>query len=88
MKDNQFSVTCWYLCCSQTTVTLPDGLGWADIESWYVKWNSFFYQIKGQDAFQELPLDDVSIEDLDCKRPSSVEIEEVDEDGFSTGVPI
>lgn len=85
MNDNQFSVTCWYNACSTSTVTLPDGIGWADIESWYIKWNCFHYVLKGETEWSETDLGDINFEDMDTKRPTEVEICRVDEDGRPTG---
>ena len=83
--DNQFAVVCWYNCYSMSTVSLPDGRTWGDIESWYVKFNTFHYVFKGETKWREIDLGDVSIANVYLQRPTDVEIERVGEDGYSTG---
>jgi hypothetical protein len=63
-----------YPIWGSSDVELPEGRTWQDIESWYVKWEIFFYKFKDEEKWREHDLSTINIEDLDLKRPKRVEV--------------
>jgi hypothetical protein len=57
---------------------------WDEVVSWYVKWDTLFYQTEGSDEWHERVLDSSTDDLVDWKRPKSVEISESDDD-WETG---
>jgi hypothetical protein len=62
-------------------VELPPGKTWADVEDWYVKWDTFHFKIKGEDKYREESLHS-STDNVDWKRPSYVSIHPTGENGY------
>jgi hypothetical protein len=66
-----------------TEVDLPEGKTWADVAEWYVKWATLHYRLEGSEDWAEAELG--TDFDWDLKRPSFVEVLELDEDGLIIG---
>lgn len=72
-----------YNLATEGQVELPEGKAWEDIESWFVKWDSFHFKLKGSGEWHELEMNsDSGMDSVDYKRPSEVQILGVDGDGF------
>ncbi len=57
-------------------IELPAGKTFYDIASYYIKWETFFYQLRGEEKFREVPLH-CDPSEMDMKYPRSVEIADV-----------
>lgn len=76
----KYGVYCTYIAGGGSSVELPEGKTWDDVEYWYVKYDTLFYKIKGHEkVYEELLHIDIT-EIIDYKRPASVEIHKLDED--------
>ena len=78
-KPTTIRVTAEYTTCVETEITLPEGYTWADIKSWYVKWNIFNATFHDGTGFVE----DLTEPELDLKHPDNYDI--VDTDGNDLG---
>ena len=65
-----FDVT--YTAFVTTTIELPDGKSWDDVDEWFIKWNilNVFYKDETQSE-HEL---DLYNDEVDTKRPESVNV--------------
>lgn len=75
----QYRVECTYPEYTWSTVDFPDGKTWDDVKDWYVKWDSLHLWFKGADGFIEIEMHSSS--DREWKRPSTLTIYPVDEEG-------
>lgn len=71
-----------YYAGTQDHVELPDGIAFADIKDWYVKWHTFHYTTDNQ-AWHEIPMNCEC--DIDMKRPANTTIYKPDGEGFNSG---
>ncbi|WP_299315980.1 hypothetical protein [uncultured Halomonas sp.] len=67
-------VTAEYVVCTETEITLPEGRTWADIQSWYIKWNTFHATFRDGRKFVYV-LNDVTPDD---KYPDSYGVSDLD----------
>ena len=72
-----------YTATSHTTVELPDGKTWDDVEDFYVKWGVLRVRFKGSEAYQDFDTDEVSLESTDFKYPDRTVIWHTDKDGYA-----
>ena len=69
-----------YYAGTSAKVELPEGKTWADVADWYVKWDVLYITFKDGSLYDRLLHTD-ALEAIDTKRPSSVTVYGVDEDG-------
>ncbi|NCC40912.1 MAG: hypothetical protein EOM21_15985 [Gammaproteobacteria bacterium] len=69
-----------YTFWASDDIELPEGIKFDDIAGYYVKWESFFYWLHGdEDNVREVPLCfDPSA--MDMKRPDEVDVVDVSEE--------
>lgn len=60
-------------------VEFPEGKTWEDVEDWYVRWDCLNFKLKDEEDWRDVTLN--SSGDSDWKRPVSVDILALDEDG-------
>lgn len=73
--------------CTYGTVTFPEGRTWADVKSWYVKYDTLYVVFSdGKEADMYLSSETLGV--IDWKHPSSVEVYELDEDGEPSDPPV
>ena len=79
----KFQVTAYYSASTSTEVELPIN-SWDEIECWYIKWNTFYYQLKGEDSSPFAPFHQIELEEgndiIDWKRPSDESIYKMEGD--------
>jgi len=63
----QIHITGALYCGFAETIDLPDGLNWEDISTWFIKWDTFHYEING--ACHEIPLHSETSDSVNWKRP-------------------
>ena len=73
--------------CTRGIVTLPEGKSWADVRDWYVKYDTL-YVVFHDGTEADMELNSQTLDVIDWKRPSSVEVYELDEDGEQSDSPI
>jgi hypothetical protein len=73
-------VNCSYVVSSFDALKLPEGKTWDDVEEWWVKWGTFHYKLKDNETVDILETTSPDISTVDFKRPTSIIIEELDED--------
>jgi hypothetical protein len=79
MKTFQFHAA--YYAGTMGQVDLPID-NWDEIDSWYVKWDTLFYCLKSDpDKVHEVNLNSDTMDIIDWKRPMSVDVQLVDDDG-------
>ena len=69
-----------------TNTTTPIDIhvnSWDEVESWYLKWDTLFYKVKGETEMREVCLQSDFIEGMDAKHPVSVDILPADDEGFA-----
>jgi len=76
----RYGVYCTYYAGGGSSVELPDGKTWDDVEYWYIKWDILFYKLKGDKKLYEEVLHIDVAEGIDFKRPVTTEIHKLDED--------
>lgn len=70
-----------YYAGTLTIIDLPEGVVWADIKDWYVKWDCFHFKLEGKE-WQEISMNsECNSEIIDWKRPKTVTVYAADEDG-------
>ncbi len=75
-------ISAQYYAGTEAQVELPEGKTWDDIESFYVKWDCFHVKLVGEPEWQERALNTAGgAEVVDYKRPTSVTVYPVLEDG-------
>jgi hypothetical protein len=77
----KYEISCSMHAGTTGHVEFPDGKTWTDVEEWYVKWDSLHVQFKGAAAYVEFELNSDSLEVVDWKRPKSVEVYAVSDEG-------
>ena len=83
----QYRIDTTLYAATNGTVTFPEGRTWADVEDWYVKWDTLYVAwTDGTEASMEL--DSETFDVIDWKRPTSVEVYELDEGGEQSESPI
>lgn len=71
-----------YYTGAVSRLTLKDGKTWKDVKDWFIKWDTLHVLFDGEDDWEEYSLDSYSDPDsTDWKRPASVSIYPVGEDG-------
>jgi hypothetical protein len=70
-----------YYTGAEGYATLPDDKTWADVEDWYIKWDTLNLKFKGQEKWECIALDSDSGDSTDWKRPISASIHPTTEDG-------
>lgn len=68
-----------YTIWASSDVELPEGRTWDDIESCYVKWETFFYKFKNEAEWRDQELEEIDWGNIDLKRPKEYEIGVYDE---------
>lgn len=68
-----------YTIWASSDVELPEGRAWDDIDSCYVKWETFFYKFKDEAEWREQGLSEIDLSNIDLKRPKAYEIGVYDE---------
>lgn len=71
-----------YTAGTQDHVELPEGVDFADIKDWYVKWHTFHYTLDGE-SWHEIEMNAEC--EIDMKRPSNTIIYAVEDDGYNSG---
>ena len=71
-----------YYAGGESSVELPEGKTWADVEWWYVKWDTLFYKLVGDDKEYKEELNTDIHESVDWKRPAETQIFELDENRY------
>jgi hypothetical protein len=67
---------------TSSTVELPEGKKWSDVQDWFVKWDTLHIRFRGDTDDTEILLDSATDPEMvDWKRPMSVIVFEVDETG-------
>lgn len=77
----RYEIETTLMASTQGTVELPEGKVWEDIEMWYVKWDTLFFQFKGENVINELEIRSYAEDVVDWKRPSEVAVFAYDGDG-------
>ena len=76
----KIAIDATYYAGTVGVIDLPDGVVWADIKEWYVKWDCFHFTL-GNNEWQEVSIDSGgSSEVVDWKRPKSVTVYAVNEE--------
>ena len=71
-----------YSAYTQGFVELPEGKDWKDVADWYVKWDTFHFVLEGEgEQWQEQSLNADGVNAIDWKRPDSVTVLAVKDDG-------
>ena len=79
----QYRIDTTLYASTNGTVTFPKGRTWADVKDWYVKWDTLYVAwTDGTEA--DLALDSETLEVIDWKRPTSVEVYALDDEGDQT----
>ena len=70
-----------YYAGTMTQIELPID-NWDEVDDWYIKWDTLHYNLKSDpDNWQEVELDSETMDIIDWKRPTNVEVQSLDEDG-------
>ena len=81
-----FDICSTYYATTMSRVGLPIK-DWDEINDWYVKWDTLHYSLKSNpDAWEEVTLDSDTTDVVDWKRPVSVEVSAIDENGEITEI--
>lgn len=75
-----YTVIAEYPEFAEGTVEFPEGKTWEDVEDWYVKWDCLNFKLKDEEDWREFELHS-SPGEADWKRPASVNILALGEDG-------
>ena len=78
----KITIAASYHTGAESTIELPDGKVWGDVEDWYVKWDTLHFKFKGEDDWREKSLNSCSTDSTDWKRPINVAIYPVT-DGYA-----
>lgn len=71
---------CYYAgACSR--VEFPEGKTWGDVKDWYVKWDCLNVLFKDAADWKQFELNSDALEAIDWKRPQSVSVHPVNDDG-------
>lgn len=76
-----YAVVAEYPEFAEGIVEFPDGKTWDDVEDWYVKWDYLNLKFKDEKDWRDFALN--SSGDSEWKRPKSVEVLGVDEEGYA-----
>jgi hypothetical protein len=57
-----------YTASTFCTFDLPEGKSWGDVTDWYVKWGTLYAAFNGGE-YQDLGNIDISLDNIDFKRP-------------------
>ena len=74
------TVSASYYTGAESTIELPDGKVWEDVEHWNVKWDTLHFKFKDEETWREKSLNSDSTDSTDWKRPVNVTIYGVDAD--------
>ena len=86
MKEEKqtVNISCSYIAGCSSEVELPCPL--SEIESWYVKWDVFYFQRTGETEYEGIELDsEFNADIIDTKRPGSVTIFDQDYEVLAEG---
>lgn len=50
---------------------------WSEVKSWYVRWDTLHYLLKGEDVWREIGLNSGGPDCIDWSRPLSAEVYDV-----------
>lgn len=75
----RYQINCTLYAGVSSEIDFPEGRTWADVSTWYVKWDNL--HITFSDGTQlDIELHSDALEAIDWKRPKSVEVLEVNEE--------
>ena len=74
------SISTTYYAETDSIVELPID-DWEKVSDFYIKWDRFHYILEGEKEYRIIDLQSGSGEIVDMKRPASIYIAPVDEDG-------
>lgn len=77
----QYEIETTYLANTTGRVTFPVGKTWADVHSWYLKWDMLFCRFKGTDNYVAIEIDSDPVNVIGWGRPINAKVFLVDEDG-------
>lgn len=69
-----------YYAGTTAMVDFPEGKTWEDVESWYVKWDTLHITFKDATTLEK-ELNSGDLDMVDWKRPASVNVYVVNDDG-------
>ncbi len=73
-----YCIAATYLAGTNSRVAFPEGKTWADVQDWYIKWDTLHIHWKsGED--EEFELNSNGIDVIDGKRPTSSSVYAMDE---------
>lgn len=79
MATFQFLSSYYAGTMSQIELPIKD---WDEVDDWYVKWDTLHYKLKDDhNNWQEVKLGSDTMDIIDWKRPMSVEVQSLDENG-------
>lgn len=61
-----YTIEATYYTNTAGTATLPEGKTWDDVESWYIKWDTLFFKLKGEKDYLQCELNSDSMDGTDC----------------------
>lgn len=76
------AVSTTLFCGATGYAVLPDGKTWADVESWYVKWDTLHLAFKGGTT-EAIDLASDASDGTDWKRPLSATVHPVSDEGVT-----
>lgn len=71
---------CTYYAGALSIVDLPVE-NWDQVKDYYIKWDTLFYLLDGDEEFREIELNSDTSDAIDWKRPSTISVYGTNPDG-------
>ncbi|MDZ7823096.1 MAG: hypothetical protein U5K75_03000 [Ahrensia sp.] len=78
-SDGLYRVSLTYTAFADAEFGLPEGKTWHDVESYGVKWSTIYITFKDGTQHEDTLYFDIAVDNLDTKRPTSISIEQIDD---------